>query len=240
MSSTKRGRPRTQVQVQCTHCGGDIMKHPSDLKRNKTGRFFCSTACRNAVGSKPKTGTTRPCETCGAPVYVRTGQATKRFCSRPCRDAANATQGTETRTCEGCGEEFEFRLAMAKWNAGRFHSRECMNAHRRASTVGKTKRTGDGYVLEFQPDSPMAQGSGYALQHRLVMAEVLGRPLTASENPHHINGVRDDNRPENLELWNTSQPSGQRPEDKLTWAQEILALYPPEVMERLRDAGVTA
>lgn len=67
------------------------------------------------------------------------------------------------------------------------------------------------------------------LEHRHIMEQRLGRPLRPEESVHHLNGVRDDNRPENLELWSKSHPSGQRVVDKLAWAREIVALYGQEI-----------
>lgn len=60
------------------------------------------------------------------------------------------------------------------------------------------------------------------------MEQQLGRNLLPEETVHHINGVRADNRPENLELWSSSHPSGQRVSDKVEWALEMLALYAPD------------
>ena len=83
----------------------------------------------------------------------------------------------------------------------------------------------DGYVVRSQSvDGKMR----YQYQHRLVMEETVGRPLLKHENVHHLNGVRDDNRPDNLELWSKSQPYGQRVVDKLAWAREIIELYGDE------------
>lgn len=95
----------------------------------------------------------------------------------------------------------------------------------------------DGYVTWawYMPDGRRV----LVMEHRIVMEQLLGRPLYDDENVHHVNGVKADNRPGNLELWVTSQPSGQRVEDKVTWAAQILARYAPEQLGQLvRDPRI--
>jgi hypothetical protein len=72
---------------------------------------------------------------------------------------------------------------------------------------------------------PRAGCNGYVFEHVLVIEHLLGRHLVASETVHHLNGLRDDNRPENLELWTRPQPAGIRVRDAVAWAHEVLARY---------------
>lgn len=87
------------------------------------------------------------------------------------------------------------------------------------------RRVPEGYVLLYRPEHPNARKDGRVFEHTVVMAEKIGRPLRDRENVHHINGIRDDNRPENLELWRTMQPTGQRVTDLIEFAKEVLSEY---------------
>ena len=86
-------------------------------------------------------------------------------------------------------------------------------------------KTALGYVMIWRPDHPNANSNGCINEHTFVMTQHIGRALRDGENVHHINGVRDDNRIENLELWHRSQCPGQRLKDKLEWCKEFLLKY---------------
>ena len=70
----------------------------------------------------------------------------------------------------------------------------------------------------------------FQLEHRVIMSERMGRALLPEETVHHRNGIRHDNRIENLELWSGRHPKGARVEDQLVWAVETLRIYAPDLL----------
>ena len=96
----------------------------------------------------------------------------------------------------------------------RFCSKQCWGEARLPN--GTTRVNADGYVRVKVPRG-LSEKAGWRgrwmPEHRYVMTQMLGRPLDRAEQVHHKNGVKDDNRPENLELWDRTQPAGVRVSD---------------------------
>ena len=123
---------------------------------------------------------------------------------------------SKRKPCPSCGAEI--------WGA----SSTCVKCHNQSGENSPSWKGGKifhkkGYVMHKVPGHP--KNNGYVFEHILVMEEALGRLLLPGENVHHINGVRDDNRLENLELWIRPQPIGIRAKDAVAWAKEILLRY---------------
>jgi uncharacterized protein (DUF1330 family) len=114
----------------------------------------------------------------------------------------------------------ETKLKIGKWSKGRKHTLEELQKMSQALSGDKNpmygvhkygkeapcwkggrKVTDEGYVLIYKPEHPNCNNHGYVPEHRLVMEKFLGRYLKRGEIVHHINGIHDDNRIENLMLF---------------------------------------
>ena len=131
------------------------------------------------------------------------------------------------KSCAACGHDFPVYRGFANI----YCSQACKGVtlaqrqlgHKNAKWKGGetvTRHAGGGYIKQLCHGHPFADAGGYVMQHRLVMEQVLGRPLLPTERVHHKNGDRQDNRPENLELWtgvdaSKKDPHGVRVVDKV-------------------------
>lgn len=121
--------------------------------------------------------------------------------------------------CKDCGK------AITTFRSQTGRCRKCNDACRRAATEAKPvvwKLNRHGYMMAKVKHNGATR---WYSQHRYVMEQHLGRKLLRHESVHHLNGERADNSIENLELWSSSHPAGQRVDDLVTWAKAILDQY---------------
>ena len=102
--------------------------------------------------------------------------------------------------CEMCGKPSWVELIKGKPRTKLCHS--C--AGRTGKGCKGLFKSSEGYVLiKVYPEDffyPMVNGGNYVFEHRLIVAKRLGRCLAKNEVVHHLNGIKDDNRSENLVL----------------------------------------
>lgn len=113
--------------------------------------------------------------------------------------SCNNKKHWKARVCKNCQGLEQSGMNNPKWSGGKYEHSGYINVY-----VGNGK---------------------YVREHRLIMEKHLGRKLLKDENVHHINGIRNDNRIENLELWCKPQPTGVRARQVYEWAKEIVARY---------------
>lgn len=211
--------------ITCTRCGVEFQTHWNRQK-------FCSFLCRKGE---------RTCLVCGV-TFAHGGNTTGNYCSKKCWYSWYAEHGKYPKTCPACGGGFHGPYQTCSMNCRkelvrsrypdrrfdcetchgplrkwarphtRFCSQRCSNTRSRVvRTRGAplgSRRDHGGYIQ-------VKTENGWELEHRVVMAQTLGRPLELHERIHHKNGNKAHNEQSNLELWKLTKkdPSGVRAAD---------------------------
>lgn len=251
-------RPFSGVEKACKSCG-DLFRVSAGRAETT---LYCSKDCvRSTERIDGRAARRVPdvilvCKQCGCDFGLKPGVIAaykikhKReplYCSRECAGIGRRKDNEDRQvfTCVECSNSFPRRYYNAVgrtkyYSQQKYCNNECKSRHQ--ETMAKDRfdagdylrsPSGKGYIGIHVPTKVEGKKRSI-LEHRFVMEKHLGRKLLTTETVHHINGVRHDNRLENLELFSSRHGPGQRVIDKVAFAIEILRLYP----EFAREAGV--
>lgn len=200
-------RRRSQAEPRQCPCGTVFVPSAPRVR-------FCSMACGQKFGGVIREVT---CAHCSATFATKV--SFQRCCSTRCQLAARRQR--TVRTCEFCGGDYHSLLSRQRFCSircgllGKSIKKGSESPRWQGGRTLKGDRKGDPnpYVRRYAPDHPRGKRTQYVFEHILVMEQIVGRYLLPHERVHHRNGRRDDNRPENLELWKMKDPPGVRASD---------------------------
>lgn len=203
--------PTTALTKPCAQCGKPIVGMPSQLAK----RRFCTKECVGASrrAKRKVEWVDLTCQTCEqrfqvTPAWARNGR--RKFCSKTCHNRAPGhrkrvgqghTEAARQRMKEAATGKF-LRENSTQWKGGRYRDRSGY-VHVMIATLPTPAR---------ELAEAMRPTKNYILEHRVVAAILLERPLGREEIVHHKNGAKADNRPENLEVMRRDAHSGQHRE----------------------------
>lgn len=220
--NSRGGKARWVCECHCgrPNCYHTVTVTTSQLTTGKTTRCAARTRPKELIGQRFGRWTV-----IGPGTPTQTGR-TRWLCQCDC--------GTEKPVCQ------------SDLLAGTSRSCGCLiveAAHRRRGENNSGWKGGRfvdrwGYVLINGPKHPNARTNGMVAEHIAVMSELLGRPLQPEETVHHKNGIRSDNRPENLELWTGRHPFGVRTTDLLSFCLNYLQENAPGLLREQTRSDV--
>jgi len=113
-----------------------------------------------------------------------------------------------------CSRECD-KVLRAIWMSGEGNHQFGLRGPLNASWEGGVHRDNYGYIWLWAEGHPNMSGEGYVKRARLVVEERLGRYLSRDELVHHINEIKNDDRPDNLEVMTRSEHTTHH--NKLRW-----------------------
>ena len=203
---TKIQARKRKVFKRCRKCGKK--KLASKFGRNRRhpdGLCFRCKACKRKYYEENKERiSVRSKE------YYRNNR--EKYKARAREYLKNAKRNGKWGYCEICKQAIAYRNKSGLCR-GCFLASGGQERENAPGWIGGRVSSGRGYIKIYSPDHPSAaQKSGYVAEHRLIMEKDLGRYLKPNEYVHHINGIRDDNRIENLKLFTRGYPNAHEKE----------------------------
>ena len=197
-------------KIICLYCKKEFFRYPSRHRK------YCSHQC-STNDNFGRHSQLRNCIFCGKEFrkdnwYIKNGGG--KYCSYKCRSKYERSIRPKIK-CQTCGKIFQVHKSISL--TAKYCSKKCDGKGRSKFYIGKNGPywkggkiiSSYGYIFIWKPKHPFVAKRGYIFEHRLVIEKQIGRYLLPKEKSHHLNGIKTDNRPENLMAF-TSESAHQR------------------------------